>query len=304
MESNGFVSVLDLHFGKKCSTRIDNFDEALEDKLNQIFKYCKDNSVNAVIFAGDIFDNNSIDRKSLLKAFKIFKQFNDNGISCFTIWGNHDEYRYNENFRENTPLYFLMQLDVMHNLFDLKIYKNEKLVYKIKGFDYLDDSIKEYVATQHQKANEKIVAIGHTFYENSFMGGEHNLTEEMVKKGNVDILILGHDHSKYSNVTVGTTKIYRFGSLVRDNSNENNMHRIPCFIHFNGDVANEVTLNCKELKDLIIAKVSAAKEVEIDYKELIEEIKITEEEEKEDTIMEAINQLENTKIQEIIRRNL
>ena len=72
--TNGFVVILDIHFGKKCNIRLDNTEDAIKDKIDQVITYCVDNDVKVMFIAGDIFDNCSVDRKTFMKAYNIFKK--------------------------------------------------------------------------------------------------------------------------------------------------------------------------------------------------------------------------------------
>lgn len=289
--------VLDLHFGKKCNIRLDDTDTVITEKLMQLL----DKNITKIIFAGDIFENCSITRKSFMSAVKLFSLFKDKGIKVFSIYGNHDEYRYNKNYRKETPLNDLVDLGLITLLDGNKLITEN---YEIYGFDYLNlKEIKEFVSKNHNK-DKKIICIGHTFYENEMMGGEYNLTKELIKKGNVDYLILGHDHSFYLEEKVSNTIIYRIGSVVRDSSTKNNIERKPGYLLFEEGNPKFISFECRDLKDLLISKVTLEKKKKIDYNELIEEIKILEKGNYSDEVIEAINKLENEDIKAIIRRNL
>lgn len=310
IQSNGFISILDIHFGKKCNNRLDNIDETLKEKFSQIFSECINNNIKVIFIAGDIFENCSVDRKILMLAYKIFNKFKNHNIQVFTIYGNHDEYRYNKDFRYLTPLKDLADLGVINLLSNepIQIENNGVVEYCIKGFDYLDtDKLKEYLKEQ-KSINEIItIAIGHCFYENEFMGGKENITKEDVEKSDVDFLILGHDHSHYNTQLCGKTHIIRNGSVIRDSSSKNDMERIPSITIFqktNGQftVINK-ELKCEKLKSVISTKNIVNKEQnKIDFKEMIEAIKIDNETKEIDLISEAINNLENEDVKRTIRR--
>lgn len=310
IQSNGFISILDIHFGKKCNNRLDNIDETIKDKFSQIFLECIERDIKAIFIAGDVFESCSIDRKTLMLAYKIFNKFKNYGIQVFTIYGNHDEYRYNKEFRHLTPLKDLVDLGVINLMSDKKIQieNNGVVEYSIKGFDYLDtDKLKEYLKEDVVKTKTRTVAIGHCFYENEFMGGKENITKEDVEDSGIDFLILGHDHSHYNVELCDTTHIIRNGSIIRDSSSKNDMQRTPSvtiFQRINGQytVFNK-ELKCEELKSVISTKNIVNKEQnKIDFKEMIEAIKIDNETKEIDLISEAINNLENENVKNTIRR--
>lgn len=86
----GFIAVLDIHFGKKCSIRLDDIDQTLIEKLEQILKICINDNIQVLLTAGDIFDGINISRSALFKAWEIFDKFKKAGITVFVLFGNHD----------------------------------------------------------------------------------------------------------------------------------------------------------------------------------------------------------------------
>lgn len=293
--------ILDLHFGKKCNIRLDDTDTTIYEKLEKVFDDCVRDGTNIVVLAGDIFDNCSISRKTFMTAIKIFNQFKTCDIDVYTIFGNHDEYRYNKTFRSETPLNDLMKLGLIKDLQDIELIFGDKVQYKITGFEYLDDGINDFIKN-NKDTTFKNICIGHTFYDNEFMGGKKNINKELLENSNIDYLILGHDHSWYDPITVGKTTVYRFGSLVRGTSSVNDLNRKVGYLHIDDNGPRFVEIPTKELKDITIAKATI-KEEKQDFKEMIEELTVTETEEI-DTVMDYINKLENETIKEIIRRHI
>ncbi len=308
-ETNGFVVLLDIHFGKKCNIRLDNTEDVIEDKINQIISYCNDNNVKIVFIAGDIFDSCSIGRKEFIRAYNILKKFKDNNIELVTIYGNHDEYRYNPNYRKDTPLNDLVNMEIIKTIDSedkIVILTNDNIGYNIYGFPYVEtQKLKEKRISYKDRISAFQVIIGHTFYDNEFMGGENNITDDDLESINCDYLILGHDHSYYEPERVFNTEVFRFGSLVRGTSSANDLQRKVKFMHLYGDGEwKEVALDVQDLKEVTTAKATV-KEDKIDFNELIEEIKIVESETNNiDSVMESINNLENEQVKEIIRRNI
>ena len=304
--TNGFVAILDIHFGKKCNIRLDNTEDVIEKKLNEVLEYCLNNDVKVVILAGDVFENCSIDRKTFMRAYSIFNEFKKNGVYVFTIYGNHDEYRYNPKYRKETPLNDLKDLEVItiiNSEDSIEIVDYNYITYNIYGFPYTEtDKLKEFSINKEYNDEERNVIIGHTFFENEFMGGDNNLTKEHIKKIGADYYILGHDHSYYEPEEVSNSYVFRFGSLVRGTSSKNDLEREVMVMHFCDNEWEEIKLNAPKLENVVIAKASI-KEQKIDYKEMIEEIKITDDD-NNDSVIEAINKIENEKVKEVIRRNI
>lgn len=303
--TGGIAVVLDLHFGKKCNFRLeDNMDQVIAKKLDFIKDYCIRKEIGTVIFAGDIFENCSINRSTFMSAVKSFKKFKENNIESIIVFGNHDEYRYNKNMRELTPLYDLADLGLVYYLDEYEVLRDGV---KFICFSYLNtQKLYEFLLNgnkENEDSEHTRVAIGHAFYENEFMGGtEANITKEMLDKSDIDILVLGHDHTDYEDLKVGDKYVLRCGSILRDNTTQNSLNRTPSFYHISKNKQFEriEIPKCVSLKDVVKVENLEKKKEVISYKEIIEEISINED--IEDNVLDAINNLENKEVKDIIRR--
>lgn len=305
--------ILDLHFGKKCNTRLDDTDDVLYEKLLKILDDCIDKDNHLVFIAGDIFDSCSISRKSFMKALKIFKEYKEANIDVFAIYGNHDEYRYNFNLRKETPLNDLVELCYIQILDGWSIFFGDKVKYRVTGHSYLNNEITETIKRGYLEGqtktdyldnyNYKDIVIGHWFYDNEFMGGDKNLPKELIEKSNADYIILGHDHSYYDPATIGETTVFRFGSLLRGTGSFNDLHRPVGYLEINDDGPIFRELEVPELKDVTIAKATI-KEEKKDFISMIEEITIEEKEEETDNVLDSINKLENENVKNIIKKHI
>lgn len=297
---NGFAVLLDIHLGKKCGIRVDDVDTAIIEKLSQILVYCIDNNIKAVLTAGDIFDGVNVSRTALFQAWNIFNQFRENKIDVFVIFGNHDLYRGNYNISQETPLYFLIQTGVVQLYPELLIIQNGDEEYNIKAFSYHEE------ITTNTENFKNSVLIAHTFYENEFMGKGHNLSKEKVKELKYDKVILGHDHSKYNDVKLDNgCKVFRFGSLARVSTTPGELSREIGFMHFDYKEEKFVKLLTRDLKDIAKAETKKAKEITVDYTEIIEEIQQSSSDFKEeDVVIKKVNSITNDKVRKIILNNL
>ena len=82
-----FVGDLHLH-DVSPSSRIDDYSQAILDKLSQVFTKAKESNVDAIIFEGDIFHKPSgISVRYLNKVIDVFKEAH---CPCYSVIGNHD----------------------------------------------------------------------------------------------------------------------------------------------------------------------------------------------------------------------
>lgn len=297
---NGFVVFLDVHFGKKCGIRVDDVDLAIIDKLKQILLYCIENNIKAVLTAGDIFDGVNVSRTALFQSWQIFNEFKKNRIEVFVIFGNHDLYRGNYNISQETPLYFLIQTGVVKLYPKLLTVQNGQSEYNISAFSYHEE-IKE-----NELGYKNSVLIAHTFYDNEFMGKGHNLTKEDIIRLKYDKVILGHDHSRYNDVKLENGyKLFRFGSLARVSTTPGELSREIGFMHFNYDSEFFVGLITRKLEEIAKAETKKAKEITVDYTEIIDEIQKSSADIKEDDlILKKVNSINNEFVKKIILENI
>ncbi len=84
-----FMQVSDLHIGKKLRER--PLDEDQAHILHQIVMAAKENKVDGLIVAGDVFDDGSVPTAESMKIFDRFlNELADNEVETYIISGNHD----------------------------------------------------------------------------------------------------------------------------------------------------------------------------------------------------------------------
>ncbi len=84
-----FMQVSDLHIGKKLRER--PLDEDQAHILHQIVLAAKENDVDGLIVAGDVFDDGSVPTAESMKIFDRFlNELADNEVETYIISGNHD----------------------------------------------------------------------------------------------------------------------------------------------------------------------------------------------------------------------
>lgn len=84
-----FMQVSDLHIGKKLRER--PLDEDQAHILHQIVMVAKENKVDGLIVAGDVFDDGSVPTAESMKIFDRFlNELADNEVETYIISGNHD----------------------------------------------------------------------------------------------------------------------------------------------------------------------------------------------------------------------
>lgn len=224
-ESIAFIG--DLHVDSVGpASRLDDYMITVCEKVNDIRIKCLERNVKAVLFSGDIFNRIQMPNETINMIGIEFKKFIKEGISLYSIVGNHDIAR--NRFREEkllvSPLSILFNFDIVKHInLTRRIVINKKTL--ITPVDY----------TQYPpKAMEKVqgnILFAHMFFNaGDIMADEnHNLKPEHIKDLGYDCAVLGHDHVYYPIMNCEGTDIVRPGSVMRATAHEYNFRRIPCF---------------------------------------------------------------------------
>ncbi len=119
------LHIADLHAGKRLYDRIGR-NEDLSYALEQVKNICKEEGVDLLIVAGDIFDKRNPDFESQALILEFLTEMNSVGLHILLIAGNHDSYDF------------------------MKIYKNLRKLANIHVFDRPSANIKESIFQYEQ----------------------------------------------------------------------------------------------------------------------------------------------------------
>lgn len=118
-------------------------EEDCERSLRHLLKYCTENNILDLVFAGDMFDNRTSQRLSVLKVFTEFlNSCAELNINVYAIPGNHDKTRYDsiDNFLDVFGSYdnFMLFRDISNceiggiNVTFLPYFTDKMLVERVK----------------------------------------------------------------------------------------------------------------------------------------------------------------------------
>lgn len=97
-----FIYFGDPHIrGTRPRNRLDDYKEAMKEKLNEIFAIAKSRNVTAIIQPGDTFHTPEVATSVLLEFADVLKK---SPVPIYTTAGNHDIYGYNLDTFERTSL--------------------------------------------------------------------------------------------------------------------------------------------------------------------------------------------------------
>lgn len=207
-------------------SRKDNYPETILNKIKFIWEYASSIECENIIFLGDIFDTVNTSLQYFSGCLSLFKQISDNGVSLYTIVGNHDLKYDSMETLPVTPLGILVKSGAIHILDSLTI------------DDVCITGCHFPINPEKNKNADTIYSILllHRFYDSGF--NEVPITKEDVIQLNYDAYILGHDHKPYKTVYVENNRkvpVIRPGSLARNSSEQYNKLRKPRILIFDTD---------------------------------------------------------------------
>lgn len=215
-----FVGDIHLHDVNPRS-RIDNYPQALLDKLKDVFNKASLNNIKAIFFLGDIFHKPSgLSTRYLNNVIETFQQ---SPCPCYTIIGNHDIPFNRVEDVDNTSLGILFKSKALQHLNKYDVAPG----ISIFGYDYNTD------ITYIEKPSDcKLgICLSHSYGEDVAFGDPEGKAEyfKWSKPNNnpFDVYILGHDHSSHDLIKVydGKSWVARFGALARVTSASSDTQR-------------------------------------------------------------------------------
>lgn len=241
----------DIHFDNNAPvSRVDDIQETIEKKMNDMYNKCIEHNVKHLFFEGDIFNRIQCSHEAVYRMGEILKNFIDKGIKLYTILGNHDILRNSLKDIERSPINLLFSFGLLEHInMHRPVVINKDIL--IVPVDYTEEAPR---AVSNFKVN---ILLAHAFYDNyTFGGADHNIEKEWVETAGYNAIILGHDHEEHPITKVNKTYIIRSGSILRGTSNSYNFTRTPKFVilddlyNINENTILNIDLWHKDYKDI------------------------------------------------------
>lgn len=188
----------DLHFDtpfKELSSNLAMLSrEELLEVFNNIIEVCKQESVDILLLAGDIFDNLTINKKTLFQIRKKLEEIID--VRVFISPGNHDPYH-------EKSFYKIIEWPSNVHIFNGSIESIyiEELNVVIWGGAFTKQHINTSLLNSVKAKNNSInIMVIHGDIATSKGGNDYNpITLSDIRESNMDYIALGHRH-RYSGI--------------------------------------------------------------------------------------------------------
>jgi len=220
------ITFTDVHLADKSpAARIDNYRDAILDKLEQASQISKERKADLALCAGDLFHLKSPSKNShylVSRTLEIFKNF---PCPVFSIYGNHDICQDNITSLPKQPFYVLLKSGCLHYLED-SYFDNGNV--RIFGMDYLKNP--EYLDFNRDKKSEKIqICVAHVNASSKFddLFGERVYKYQELSNCSPDIFLFGHYHPDQGIEIHNNKHFINVGSLSRGSLKKDELSRIP-----------------------------------------------------------------------------
>lgn len=209
-----FIFCTDIHLSSiNPGSRIDNYTDAVFNKIEYLFKRCKEENA-ILLLGGDLFMTPTMPDyiKNRLKTIILQSK-----IRVLSIVGNHDLLYYNEEYIDRTSFQSLVSPGVIEYLGDF-----------VNNTVTVDDwNIVGHIFGKPfpEVTNEKSIILSHSFYDYKKEGEKLLVTRDEVNKSNAWVVCFGHDHNQYPVENNNNTLVVRPGALTRGTSHTENRIR-------------------------------------------------------------------------------
>ncbi len=207
-------------------SRKDDYFNACIKKLEFMLKNC-----DILLSAGDFFDKSRTEDVVKNRVLSLLSRYE---TKIYVVPGNHDIENDEPGTLGKTSLGNLAYHKAVTILTPDRIWDIAGL--RIGVLPYHIKDAKSIAFSEHTD-----LILGHHFY-NWSQDLTQSIEPEDVEKYNTDYLFLGHDHEPHKIETVGKTKIYRMGSVMRDRLQAYSQTHVPKFVIFNKKEPIEVVL--------------------------------------------------------------
>ena len=252
-----FLTMADIHISDKSPiSRVDDYTEAIFNKLEQIRDIAIAKNVNFIICAGDIFNIKAPIKNSHYLVSRLISLFKSYPCPIYTIYGSHDLSQDNIGNLEKQPINTLLAAGVCE-LIDDKILSLNDLNYTIVNlFAVHYHSNPDYKDFNREKGPIQI-CVAHVLASNTFeeFFGEKVFTYKELSQQSPDIFVFGHYHPDQGIEIINKKHFINVGAVSRGTMNKDNIERIPSigYVEIGDDlsiVSEQIYLNVLSSKHI------------------------------------------------------
>lgn len=224
----------DTHFtGKAPSSRIDDIQETILNKLLDVKKIIEDEAIDIVLHGGDMFHTPDVSNQFTGKIANILKEYN---APMYVLPGNHDIYGYNTNTLGNTKLGLLEKTGVI-KIIDRQspiVLNDNGFKIGIEGQEYhghIDEDMTEDFKIYNLNVDYNILLthsmlLDHKFHESV----KHTLIQDVITQA--DLVLAGHYHPGFKEKKIDDVWFFNPGGMLRVDASTEIVKSMPRIVVF------------------------------------------------------------------------
>ncbi|TDT61547.1 metallophosphoesterase [Fonticella tunisiensis] len=235
--------------GNNPKSRKDNFTESLKRKFGEIAKVCSEESIDYVLFGGDLFDRPDVSLSIVKDFLGVLKTM---PLPIYAVLGNHDVYGQNPDTVNRTIIGLLDTLGIIKLIYrGEKIYlKKEGITLQLTGCSYyydidVSESRQGYITDKRDCDYSIHMAHGFLMDKPFIQGIPYTLIDDIVNKTQADITLCGHYHTGFGIKKMDGKYFINPGAIARISNTISEVERIPSYLII--ELGNEIKLTIKEL---------------------------------------------------------
>lgn len=244
-----FMVIGDLHIRETNPvSRLDNYEEAIQKKLQFLIMKAQEEKHKAVILLGDIFDTPKVGYECLLRTANTLSMFSG---KLYIVNGNHDIYNYSMETVTRTAIYMLSR--ICHNVVvchtGTENLIEDKLDAHFYGFSEHVDKVVDGVVVGYEPSvvdlSKKNVAFGHVMLLSKDAPYKRKTLIEDLPELPWDYYFAGHNHTGWGEFKFRNTVYVNYGAICRKSASEEERSRdiLACTLvynHYNDSLSLEV----------------------------------------------------------------
>lgn len=208
--------------GRNPGSRLDNYPQAIMNKVLEFEQACYANNAKQAVFGGDLYDTPRVAFSFINMMSRVLRRMKRRGITCYIVPGNHDLYGYSMDTLEQTAIGVLIAAGLLKVLKRGQSYLHTSakgVTVELFGREYdkdIDhDPQTDYEITPKHQADWNLLFSHGMLLEKPFHPDvTHSLTKDVVTSA--DLVANGHYHAGYDVHEENGTIFLNPGSTGRD----------------------------------------------------------------------------------------
>jgi len=242
-----FVFYTDIHFaGKPPRHRIDDFTEALLNKLRETYEVAEKNNCDFVLFGGDMFNSHKVFSFDMIG--DIMDVIGKSKLKTYCIVGQHDINGYNPETIKSSSLSMLIR-----HCKNFKVIKDPLILGDFYiAASHVWDNVLEVAAIKPTVEGKVKVLMSHSLLSDKMHAFEVIKTDKVGE--NYDLVLSGDLHTGFDTHTIGKTTFCNPGSMARRRIDE--IDKVPKILLIEGKFGQPL-----DIQEIVLKSVKSGKDV-------------------------------------------